>query len=158
MGLLAEEEGFPRIAGRIIGALLLAEGPYSLDELAEELQVSKASVSTNARAMERIGLVERASEPGDRRDFYRISENPWAQMFAQVRRRMQSTHDVLAAGCEALPPRLETGRRRLEEWKRYYAFMLDRMDTHSNCWLRGDPTGEGAEGVRGGRETIEENS
>jgi DNA-binding MarR family transcriptional regulator len=158
MGLLTEEDGFPRIAGRIIGVLLLAEGPYSLDELAEVLQVSKASVSTNARSLERIGLVERSSEPGDRRDYYQISDNPWAQMFALARRRIQSTHDVLAAGFDALPPHLELGRRRLEEWRQFYAFMLERMDTHSNCWLRGDPTGEGAEGIRGGRATIEENS
>ena len=49
MGLTLEGEGLPRIAGRLFGFLLVHPEAYSLDELAERLQVSKASISTNAR-------------------------------------------------------------------------------------------------------------
>ena len=48
MGLTFEADGFTRIGGRLFGHLLLAEGPLSLDAIAETLQVSKASVSTDA--------------------------------------------------------------------------------------------------------------
>lgn len=44
-----ESDGRPRIAGRIFGLLLVSEDCRSLDELAVQLRVSKASVSTNAR-------------------------------------------------------------------------------------------------------------
>lgn len=73
MGLAFEEEGFPRIAGRMIGLLLLQSSPCSLDDIASTLGVSKASVSTDARRLEQVGIVERTSFPGDRRDYYVIA-------------------------------------------------------------------------------------
>lgn len=75
MGRHLEEEGMPRIAGRLMGALILNEEEASLDELAEQLHVSKASVSSNARLLENMGVAERVTLPGDRRDFYRLAPN-----------------------------------------------------------------------------------
>lgn len=73
MGLAWEREGVPRIAGRIFGFLLLQADPCSLDDIATALGVSRASVSTDARCLERLHLVERVSRPGDRRDFWAIA-------------------------------------------------------------------------------------
>ena len=73
MGRQLEEEGMPRIAGRLMGALILNEEVASLDDLAEQLKVSKASVSSNARVLENLGVAERVTVPGDRRDFYRLA-------------------------------------------------------------------------------------
>ena len=73
MGLVAETDGLPRIAGRVFGHLLLAERPCSLDELAAALGVSKASVSTDARLLSERRLVERVGQPGDRRDYYQLA-------------------------------------------------------------------------------------
>jgi DNA-binding transcriptional regulator GbsR (MarR family) len=55
----------------------------SLDEMAEQLQVSKASVSANARLLETIGMIERVTKPGDRRDYY-------AATSPDVHRRLES--------------------------------------------------------------------
>ena len=49
MGRHFEEEGVPRIAGRLFGLLMLVERETSLDELAEGLRVSKGSVSAGTR-------------------------------------------------------------------------------------------------------------
>src|SRR5947209_18891567 len=46
IGLTAESDGLSRIAGRLFGALLLDSEPRSLDELADQLGVSKASMTT----------------------------------------------------------------------------------------------------------------
>lgn len=134
IALLCEEDGLPRIAGRLIGLLLLEGGAFSLDELAERLQVSKASVSTNARILERIGVIERISEPGDRRDYYRINDCPWEHMFEVVQRRMRSTHEILAEGRASLPPSMESARRRLRAWEEFYAFMLENLETNVAAW------------------------
>lgn len=75
MGLLWETEGLPRIAGRIFGFLLMQVEPCSLDDLAAGLGVSKASISTDARRLEQLGLIQRVSRPGDRRDYYTIHED-----------------------------------------------------------------------------------
>ena len=60
----------PRIAGRVYGFLLLQREPQTLDALAESLDVSKTSVSANARLLGGMGSIRRASLPGDRRDYY----------------------------------------------------------------------------------------
>lgn len=74
-GVRWEAEGFPRIAGRIFGFMFVQEQPASLDELAAALGVSKASVSTDARRLEQVGLLVRVGQPGDRRDFYKMPDD-----------------------------------------------------------------------------------
>lgn len=71
--LLMEERGLPRIAGRIFALLLVTPGELSLEELAQRLGVSRASISTDARRLQQIGVIERVGRPGDRKDYYRIA-------------------------------------------------------------------------------------
>ena len=73
VGVFFEAEGFSRTAGRIFGRLLLSEGSLSLDQLAADLGVSKASVSTETRMLERRGVLERTGHAGDRRVYYRVA-------------------------------------------------------------------------------------
>ena len=132
--IVAEQDGFPRIAGRIMGFLLLHQGPYTLDELAEELQISKTSASTNARLLEQHGIIERVEKAGDRRDFYLLGENHWERMFDVIRKRMQRFQSVLDETIEALPANETYGRRRLREAQRFHAFVLDAIETRIEEW------------------------
>lgn len=71
-GLLHEELGGTRMAGRVMAWLLLCDPPVqSLTAIAETLGVSKAAVSTAARSLLQSGFVERVSLPGRRGDCYR---------------------------------------------------------------------------------------
>jgi DNA-binding transcriptional regulator GbsR (MarR family) len=72
MGEKAERFGFPRISGLLEGLLLMTRGRLSLDEMAERLEVAKASVSTNIRLLERWKVVRRVYNRGDRRNYYEI--------------------------------------------------------------------------------------
>ncbi|HEY4306111.1 MAG TPA: MarR family transcriptional regulator [Gemmatimonadaceae bacterium] len=92
MGIAAETDGMSPIAGRLYALLLLSDDPRSLDELADALGVSKASVSTDARRLLERGIVERVAKPGDRRDYYELSPDSFARIIeARVTRwrRMQ---------------------------------------------------------------------
>jgi HTH-type transcriptional regulator, glycine betaine synthesis regulator len=62
--------GLSRLFGQIYTYLYLSEEPQSLDEVAEALGVSKASVSIAARQLESWGAVRCVWRKGDRRDFY----------------------------------------------------------------------------------------
>jgi len=75
IAVILEAEGLPRVCGRLFALLIVSPEPLSLDELADLLGVSKASVSINARTMEERGKIERVSRSGDRRDYYQISED-----------------------------------------------------------------------------------
>jgi DNA-binding transcriptional regulator GbsR (MarR family) len=61
----------------IRNVLLLTPGPMSLGEMAQRLEVSKASISTNIRILERWKLVRRVYHRGERRNFYEARGNPW---------------------------------------------------------------------------------
>lgn len=134
MGLNAERYGMPRIAGRLLGFLLLDGGTHSLDDLAERLQVSKASVSTNARVLENLQLIERRAVPGDRRDFYQIGENPGEHMFELARQRLEETRRLFDATSAALPEEMAEARGRVAAWSSFYAFLLDDLDRRLERW------------------------
>lgn len=95
MGMLGEEEGLPRIAGRIFGFLLLSSEAWSLDDLADILGVSKGSVSTDARRLEGLGYLERKTVPGDRRDYYSISPDVFAHSLRRRLDRMRKFHGLV---------------------------------------------------------------
>jgi DNA-binding transcriptional regulator GbsR (MarR family) len=123
MGLALESDGMPRIAGRIFGLLLVSEDSLSLDELAAELGVSKASVSTNARLLEQRGVLERISRPADRRDYYRVPPDLFSQTMAQRLARWERFHTAIAAARISVPIRSQEVRERLEEFEEAYAYM-----------------------------------
>lgn len=134
MGLICEKEGMARGAGRIFGLLLVGGRPYSLDELAETLQASKASASTNCRMLEQLGMIQRVSSLGDRRDFYRVEGDPWEKMLRVAQQRWRDMVQVFADARAALPPQLAEGRERVEEAQRFHELLIDECDKLLDTW------------------------
>src|ERR1700690_2221048 len=62
--------GYPKGVGAVFAVLYLAPTPLSLDELVRQSALTKGAVSTNVRALARLGLVYRSSRLGDRKDYY----------------------------------------------------------------------------------------
>ena len=133
LALAGEEDGMPRIAGRLIGYLMMNEGAYSLDEIADALQASKASVSTNARLLEERGILIRTSSPGDRRDFYEITPAPWEMFINNATRKVQKFMDAVEVTLPKLPAD-DVANRRLREARLFYQFMLDRLAEYKVMW------------------------
>lgn len=124
IGLLLEEERFPRVAGRILGLLLITDDTCSLDELAAELQVTKASVSTNARLLESKGVIERVSRPGDRRDHYRAAPDlPHRTLQARVA-KMTRVRAAIRTGRDTIDDASPVVRARLNDMIASYDLFL----------------------------------
>ena len=68
---LADSFGLPRSVALIYGALFLAENPLPVSEIIEESGLSKGSVSSGLRFLERMGFIHLVVESADRRTFYR---------------------------------------------------------------------------------------
>lgn len=84
MGLLMERFGLPRMTGRVLGALLMADPPEQTAEaLATTLQASRGSISGSTRTLEQMGFIDRVSKPGERKDYFRNRPNAWAEMTKQ---------------------------------------------------------------------------
>ena len=76
VGVVFEQTGIPRMAGRLFGWLLISDPPYqSPSQLAEVLGASKGSISTSIRLLAQMGLVERYVIPGSRHDHFRLPED-----------------------------------------------------------------------------------
>jgi len=69
-GRTAENFGVSRLFGQICMLLYLKNEPLSLDQIVEELEISKASVSIACRQLQSFGAIRRITRRGDRRDFY----------------------------------------------------------------------------------------
>ena len=62
--------GLGRIIGQLYALLFFNPKPMSLDDMAKELSVSKGSVSTNVRELEKWSAVKKVWVKGSRKDFY----------------------------------------------------------------------------------------
>ena len=69
--------GFPKAMGAIYGVIYLSPEPVGLDELVEKVGVSKGAVSTNVRQLERLGLIQKHFQLGDRKDYYIAETDFW---------------------------------------------------------------------------------
>ncbi|MAB50555.1 MarR family transcriptional regulator, partial [Marinobacter sp.] len=96
LGLQAQSEGFSRIAGQIWATLIVSDEPVSSSQLVDTLRVSKASVSTNTCFLERLGIVERRSIPGERQDFFAIRPHPYAALVEGQIKRLEARKEVIA--------------------------------------------------------------
>ncbi len=67
--------GMPEVVGRIYGLLFFSEQPLGLEDIASELEVSKATVSIHIRFLEGIKNVRKVWVKGSRRDYYEAERN-----------------------------------------------------------------------------------
>lgn len=115
MGLSAQADGLPRIAGRMLGYFIIHGGPTSLARLSTDLQVSRASVSTNARILRDLGVLEATAVPGDRQDYYQLAERHYLPMLEGYVERMGVMRDSLATAERDLPDGWDGARERLAD-------------------------------------------
>jgi DNA-binding transcriptional regulator GbsR (MarR family) len=86
--------GFPRAMGAIYGAIYLSPTPLSLDEIVEQVGVSKGAVSTNVRQLERLGMVHKHIQVGDRKDYYHAETDFWKMVKEILRAREKNEFDL----------------------------------------------------------------
>lgn len=136
VGLVMEHLGLPRMAGRILGWLLICDPPYqSLGAIAGALQASKGSISTMTRLLIDLELVDRISLPGERRDYYQLDTRAWPQvlqarlaMVTEVRELADHGLDLLAAEPEPVTRRLRSVRNMYAWFERELLDLFDRWE------------------------------
>jgi MarR family len=126
LGFFWEDAGGTRMAGRVLGALLLADPPeMSSSELSEFLGVSPGSVSTATRELIRPGLAARVRIPGKRQDYFRAAMG--ASVLPQIiRTRIELTRrygQLMQRGEELAADKDPAVRRQLGEIREFYEFI-----------------------------------
>jgi len=85
--------GFPKGMGAIFAVLYLSPTALSLDEIAGETGLTKGAISTEIRALARMGLVHRSSKLGDRKDYYEAESDFYAAIRSILQERQNSEFD-----------------------------------------------------------------
>ncbi len=128
IGLFFEQMGMPRMAGRILGVLLISDTPaQSITEISEKLKASKSSVSIMARLLVEDGLIERVASPVPRRDFYRFKPGGWILYLRQWLGLMAALHQITERGLSLLATRTPDQRERLQEAHDVFSFVEEKF-------------------------------
>lgn len=126
--------------GRLFGILYFSEDPMTLDDMRNELGMSKTSMSTGVRALLDMKMVEPVFKRGVRKDLYR-TEDDWFKSFAalfssqwkkatktnieEVEEAMESLKRIEEeTGEEDLRNQIQEDLRRLEYAGNYYEWLM----------------------------------
>ncbi len=137
VGLLLERDGMPRMAGRMIGWLLICDPPHqSTSDLAQTLHASKASISTMTRLLVQMGLVEQVGVPGQRRDHFRIKPGAWDEWMRTGMEEITLGRQLAERGLELLDGKPTEAKQRLKEAREVYAFFEEEYPALLDRWER----------------------
>ena len=112
--------GFPKGMGAIFGVLYLSPTPLSLDEIVEETGLTKGAISTEIRALARMGLVHRSSKLGDRKDYYQAESDFYAAIKSILKERQNSEFDRAIGSVKDTLASMEENWVEDEEWNFVY--------------------------------------
>ncbi|MEJ2732865.1 MAG: MarR family transcriptional regulator [Anaerolineae bacterium] len=128
ISLYFEQMGLPRMAGRVLGVLLICDPPaQSLTDLCEILQASKSSISTTTRLLIEMGLIERTASPVPRQIFFQFKPGGWVVFIRQRLRLWASLHEIAERGLGLLQDLDPSLRERLQEAHDMFSLIEDEL-------------------------------
>lgn len=128
MGLMSQEDGHPRIAGQVLGYLLVEGEPRTLTQLSKALSISKASASTNTRLLESKGMLRRVSHVGSRQDAWALVDHPDGQMIGTIAARFRRNAETMRDLAVEFPDTQGGARERVNGFADFYRVSADFMD------------------------------
>lgn len=132
--------GLPRMAARVLMALMVADGGLTAAELCERLGVSAAAVSGGVRMLQSLALVRRIPQAGSRRDRYELPDDAWYSAFANER----PIYGALAGYAESAAAAFDDGSiaaERVSEMAAFFRFLEVRLPEVMDEWRTRRATG-----------------
>lgn len=128
IGLFFEQMGLPRMAGKILGVLLIADPPaQSITDIGNRLSASKSSISIMARLLVDRGLIERVASPLPRRDYYRFKPGGWILYLRSWLELMSALHQITERGMALIREKNGTEDERLLEAHDLFSLLEDKF-------------------------------
>ncbi|MEN8838375.1 MAG: hypothetical protein ABF243_06185 [Celeribacter marinus] len=123
IGLMAQADGLPRIAGRMLGLFIWDGEAVAFGDLANQLQVSRGSISTATRILEDRRLIKRIAKAGQRQDYFQLAENPYAQMLEHYVLGLERVQIEIAQTLGEIPTNEADIKGRIEAYGAFYRTM-----------------------------------
>jgi len=129
--------GLNNVMAKLYAVLYLNNKPLSLNDMVERLDMSKASISINIRALERYGVVRRVWVKGSRKDYYEaetdIAKVTMTRIKSMAQSRLSEVDDMIRSSYNALnsvtcsnkeeKEAVEVFKKRLDELTKVYRKM-----------------------------------
>src|SRR6187431_2303298 len=94
-GQLSTQWGISRTMGQIHAILMISPDPMTMDQIIEELGISRGSASMNLRSLMEWGVVHKAYVPGDRKEFFTSEKDAWKMALHIARERKRRELDPM---------------------------------------------------------------
>ena len=117
--------GFPKGMGAIFAVLYLSPAPLSLDEITTQTGLTKGAISTEVRALARLGLVHRSSKLADRKDYYEAEVDFYQSIRSILKERQNAEFDRAVSSVKETLNKLEVGQVSGDEAE--LQFILERV-------------------------------
>jgi DNA-binding transcriptional ArsR family regulator len=134
------EWGFPRMAGRVVMALTVAdEEALTAAELGERLGVSPAAISGALRYLTQLHMVVREPVPGSRRDRYRMPGDVWYEVGLGEVPMFKTLAQLAEDGVAALGGTGTPAGARVARMREFYQFMQNELPALLERWKAEHP-------------------
>lgn len=121
------DAGMPQMPALVFVALLATDGGgLTADELAAQLQVSRAAISGAVNYLGHVGLTTRERQPGTRRQRYVLQNPTWYEVIARRERILDRWIATTREGVNALGPTTPAGQR-LAESLAFFEFLSTEL-------------------------------
>lgn len=130
--------GYSSLMGKIVALLIISPRALSLDELSERLEMSKGPVSQISRRLVEHKLIEKVWVPGDRKDYYRATEDIFGQAFRNYMKSMMYNRQIaekfLDVSALSGDPDVQFIHERMTEMQEFYTTMHQFNNEFLSHW------------------------
>jgi len=135
LGRIFSLYGFPDALGHIYGLLFLSDRPLGLDDIAQELGVSKSTVSNNIRILEGVSFIHKVWVKGSRRHYYEVERNMSKVIMETIQKNYEKELEIIVKASESckdlLAEVIESSDEGLKEKAKFYYQHIDNLENQS---------------------------
>jgi len=134
--------GFPKGMGAIFAVLYLSPAALSLDEIVQQTGLTKGAISTEIRALARMGLVHRSTKLGDRKDYYSAESDFYAAIRSLLKERQNTEFDRAIRSVKETLAKMDANWIDNDEWNFAYQRVqalqdfFDAIDSLTNAVIK----------------------
>lgn len=144
-GLFFETLGLTRMAGRILGYLMVSDKEMaSFEELTQVLQASKSSISTNVKACVNTGFIKPVTHPGDRKTYYMLSPDvSWVDLFRKRTEQLKYLKRLFDTGLSLRTNKKDSTSHWLNNAVEFYEWIIAEFPGVLDKWEKYKKSKEG---------------
>lgn len=132
--------GLPDALGHIYGLLFLADRPLGLDDIAQDLGVSKSTVSNNIRLLEGVAYVRKVWVKGSRRNYYEVERNMSKVAMETIQKNYEKELEIVVRTSESckdlLADVIDSSDEGLKEKAQFYYQHIDKLENQTKRFGR----------------------